>query len=309
MVGMSTPESVNSSLITRCDLLKDRGSRGEEGHTVTDHIGSQPTYVLGNHPEELARLDRQAQAIERPTRLLLQAAGLTKGMRVLDLGSGLGHVARLAGELVGPTGSVTGIDRSHDVLAVARDRTERAGMNQVTFMDGDVTTFRGVEPFDAVVGRLLLFHVADPAGVARHHMGNLRRGGLFVAVDYDLGACRAEPPLTLVDDTIRLVEAAFRAAGAWPRIGTRLGVLLGEAGFTGISTFGIQPYLPPSDPTGPALLAGVVRTLAPAIISHGIATEEQLNVDTLEQRLTEAAGQAGSVILLPTVVGAWGIAP
>ena len=276
---------------------------------MADHMGTEQAYVLGNHPEELARLDRQAQAIERPTRLLLQGAGLTKGMRVLDLGSGLGHVARLAGELVGPTGSVTGIDQSPDVLAVARDRTQQAGMTQVNFVDGDVTTWRSVEPFDAVVGRLLLFHVADPAAVARHHIGNLRRGGLFVAIDFDLGATRADPPVRVIDETVRLVEAAFRAAGAWPRIGARLGMLLDEAGFTRVSTFGIQAYLPPSDPDGPALLASVVRSLAPAIISHGIAKAEELELDTLEHRLAEAGRQAGSVILLPTVVGAWGVSP
>lgn len=84
-------------------------------------------YVLGSDTEELARLDRQAALIERPTRQLLQAAGLGAGMHVLDLGSGLGHVARLAGELVGPTGSVLGIDRSREALAVARERTERRG--------------------------------------------------------------------------------------------------------------------------------------------------------------------------------------
>jgi SAM-dependent methyltransferase len=276
---------------------------------VADDIGSGQTYVLGNHAEELERLDRQAQTIERPTRMLLQAAGLTKGMRVLDLGTGLGHVARLAGELVGPTGSVTGLDQSGDVLAVARDRTKRAGTTHVDFVDGDVTTWRSVEPFDAVVGRLLLFHVADPAAVARHHIANLRRGGLFVAIDFDLGGSRAEPPIALMDDGLRWVEAAFRAAGAWPRIGARLGVLLDEAGFDRVSTFGVQAYFPPSDPSGVAMLAGVVRSLAPAIIRHGIATAEQLELTTLERRLGAAVRQAGSVILTPTVVGAWGGSP
>jgi ubiquinone/menaquinone biosynthesis C-methylase UbiE len=96
------------------------------GEPVAEHVGAGRTYVLGNEAEELERLDRQAQMIERPTRLLLQAAGLTKGMRVLDLGTGVGHVARLAGEIVGPTGSVTGLDQSRDVLAAARDRTKAA---------------------------------------------------------------------------------------------------------------------------------------------------------------------------------------
>ena len=276
---------------------------------MEDQIRSGQQYVLGSTDEELARLDHQAALIERPTRLLLQAAGLKSGMRVLDLGSGLGHVARLAGELVGPTGSVMGIDRSRDALAVARDRTERAGTPHVNFMDGDVTTWRTSEPVDAIVARLLLFHVADPAAVARHHIDNLRPGGMFVAIDFDIGASRSEPPIALVEETLSWVEKAFRAAGAWPRIGARLGLLLDEAGFTRVTTFGIQPYLLPRDQAGPALLSGVVRSLAPAIIRHGIATAEQLELATLEARLSEAARRADAVILTPTVAGAWGYSP
>ena len=54
----------------------------------------------------------------------------------LDLGTGLGHVARLAGEVVGPAGSVVDIDRSADALAVARERTAQAKMAHVTFSKG-----------------------------------------------------------------------------------------------------------------------------------------------------------------------------
>ena len=173
-------------------------------------------------------------------------------------------------------------------------------------MEGDVSAWRASEPFDAIVGRLLLFHVADPVAVARHHMGNLTRGGAFVAIDFDLGGSRAEPPVTVVDDGLRWVHEAFHAAGAWPRIGARLGSILEEAGFKRVTTFGIQAYLSSRDRSGAALLAGVVRSLAPAIIRHGIATAEQLDLATLEHRIAEAVRQADAVILPPTVVGAWG---
>ncbi len=266
-------------------------------------------YVLGNHPEELTRLDHQAAAIERPTRLLLQAAGLTAGMRVLDLGTGLGHVARLAGEMVGPTGSVLGIDQSADVLAVAHQRTQQAGMDQVTFAEGNALEWRATAPFDAIVGRLILFHVPDPVAVIRHHVQNLRPGGLFVAVDFDLGGSRAEPPVVLVDTALRWVHDAFRAAGASPRVGARLGTILEDAQLTRVTTFGVQAYLSPHDSSGPRLLAGVVRSLAPAIIAQGLATGDELDLTTLEQRIAEAVRGAGAVILTPTVAGAWGRAP
>ena len=80
------------------------------------------TYSLGNDPQELARLDHQAEAIARPTAMLLQAAGIGPGMRVLDLGTGLGHVAMQVAAMVGPEGSVVGVDQSAEALEVARSR-------------------------------------------------------------------------------------------------------------------------------------------------------------------------------------------
>jgi SAM-dependent methyltransferase len=262
-------------------------------------------YSLGSAPDELGRLDRQAAAIDRPTRLLLEAAGLAPGMRILDLGTGLGHVARIAGELVGPAGSVLGIDQSADALSVARQRTRDAGTSHVTFAQGDVTAWHASQPFDAVVGRLLLFHMADPEAVVRHHLRNLRPGGTFVAIDFDIGAVRAEPPVAIVDEAAGWVQQAFRAAGAWPRIGARLGTILRRAGLPQVITLGVQVYLSPQE-SGAAQLAGVVRSLAPAIIHHGISTAEQLEIATLETRIAEALRQADAVLLPPTVVGAWG---
>ena len=263
-------------------------------------------YVLGSEAEELERLDRQAASIERPTRQLLQAAGISPGMRALDLGTGLGHVARMLGELVGPTGAVVGLDNAAGVLEAARQQTKAAGAGHVTFAQGDVTTWRAEAPFDVIAGRLLLFHVADPVAVVRHHVQNLRPGGLFVAIDFDIGSCRTEPPVAYAEEVIRWVRTAFRAAGAWPHIGARLGVILEDSGLTRITSFGLQPYVPARAGAGAVLLAAVTRTLAPSIIQHGIASEAELDLPNLQRRLQETTRAADAVILLPTVSGAWG---
>lgn len=268
---------------------------------------AQPnTYVLGNDPAELARLDRQAAAIERATRLILGATGIRPGSRVLDLGTGLGHVARLAAELVGTQGSVVGIDRSRDTLAIARQRVAEAGLSHISFVEGDVTRWRAPQPFDAIVGRLVLFHLADQSEVVRHHLQNLRSGGLFVAIDFDIGSSRTEPPVALATDCLRWVCEAFASAGASPHIGARLGLILERAGLTNVTTFGIQPYLGPRDPAAPALLSGVVRSLAATMIERGIVSADVLRLDTLESRLADEIQRADAVLLPPTVVGAWG---
>ena len=269
-------------------------------------IPAKNQYVLGSDDHELTRLDRQAAFIGPATHLLLQAAGLSTGQRVLDLGTGLGHVARLAGGLVGPTGSVVGVDRAAQPLAVARQRVEAAGETHISFVEGDVVTWRSDEPFDAVVGRLVLFHLVDPVMAVRHHLQNLRVNGLFVAIDFDIGAMRTEPPIAMVDDGTEWVKQAFSAAGASPMIGARLGTILTRAGLENVKTFGVQAYIPPRDPTGPALLAGVVRSLAGEITRRGIATAEELDIDTLERRIADEIDRKDAVLLPPTVAGAWG---
>lgn len=261
-------------------------------------------YVLGSSDQEIERLDRQSASLERPTRLLLQAAGVAPGMRVLDLGTGVGHVATLLAERVGPQGSVVGLDSNERLLQVAGARA--AALPQLRFVQGDVRDWRDDEPFDAVVGRLILFHLADPLAVVRYHAAALRAGGLWLALDFDLGASRSVPPVPLVDQALGWVSGAFARAGANPAIGTRLAPLLAQAGLAEVQGFGVQGYSAGDDPRGPALLTAVVRSLVPQIVACGLATPAQIGIDTLEQRLREAIVAAGAVVVLPTLVGAWG---
>jgi ubiquinone/menaquinone biosynthesis C-methylase UbiE len=79
-----------------------------------------PTYVLGRSDIETRRLAQQAELLEPSMRRLFKEAGITTGITVLDLGSGTGDVAILAGEMVGPTGRVVGIDSNPALVSTAR---------------------------------------------------------------------------------------------------------------------------------------------------------------------------------------------
>lgn len=271
------------------------------------------TYVLGSSSPEIARLDAQAEFLREPTRILLASAGLGPGMRVLDLGTGLGHVAAAVAELVGPQGRVVGLDNDPRMLAEAEART--AHLPQVRFVQGDVTTWTAGDElghdggFDAVVGRLILFHLSDPVAVLRHHLGAVRPGGRVVLLDYDIGGLRAEPMDPVTERMGAVVLAAFRAAGADPTIGSRLQPILRSAGVDGVGGFGLAQFLAPDSPVGPAMLAGVVRSLAPVIVRHGLATEAELGLDTLAERSAAALRDTGSVLVPPLLVGAWGQVP
>ena len=81
-------------------------------------------YILGHTGRELERLKAQAAIIDPISYRFFREAGLKSGMRVLDIGTGVGDVAFLAADLVGPSGQVTGVDRSESVLTIAQQRAQ-----------------------------------------------------------------------------------------------------------------------------------------------------------------------------------------
>lgn len=123
---------------------------------------SDATYILGHSQVEIRRLIDQAAIIRTTTERLLRSAGIERGMRVLDLGCGAGDVSMLAGRLVGASGSVVGIDRNAQVLAVARERARAGGFLHVAFTEASVDTFADPMPFDLVIARYVLMYQVEP---------------------------------------------------------------------------------------------------------------------------------------------------
>jgi arsenite methyltransferase len=69
---------------------------------------------------------------------------LEPGKRVLDIGSGAGMDSLIAALMVGPEGSVTGIDMTPEMIENARKGAAQVGLNHVTFVEGEAETL----PFD-----------------------------------------------------------------------------------------------------------------------------------------------------------------
>ena len=86
---------------------------------------------------------------------------------VLDIGSGAGDVAMLAGRLVRPNGMVLGIKRSAESVALATQPVTAAANVAVRFEESDLNTYRPPAKYDALIGPFVLPYLADPAGVLR----------------------------------------------------------------------------------------------------------------------------------------------
>src|ERR1700730_4137455 len=129
--------------------------------------GPTPHYSLGSTDAEHERLIRQAARLAPLTERLFREAGIGAGQRVLDIGSGVGDVAMLAGRLVGPSGGAVGVGRGSSSIARARARAADAGLHNVSFTQSDVAQIASTEPFDAAVGRFILMFLPDPVTVLR----------------------------------------------------------------------------------------------------------------------------------------------
>src|SRR5262249_42623865 len=141
------------------------------------HSGD-PIYVMGRSADETLRLEERARFFKPLTRHLFQDAGIRPGMRVLDIGSGPGDVSFLAAELVGPTGSVVGVDENPEIVKTAIQRAEASGLAQVSFRAGDIRDLVFDGEFDAVVGRLVLMYSADPSATVCSALRYVRPDGL-----------------------------------------------------------------------------------------------------------------------------------
>jgi len=289
--------------------LDDPAKRGRLARRILSDMTTTPAttrYVLGHGDAELARLQAQARMLAGPTGAFLTLSGITPGMRVLDLGSGAGDVAFLLAGRVGPSGSVVGVDSSETAVAFARDRARREGITNVEFVAGDVRSLAVGDGFDAVVGRLILLYVDDPVAVVRSASELLRPGGVLLMMEYEMEAVASLPPHPLVTQLGRWISGAFRYVGHDPVLGARLQDVLLRAGLGEPIALGLQTYFGHEDRRGARLGAETVRTLLPVIVASGLATEQEIGIDTLEQRLFEALASVEGILRIPTLVGAWG---
>jgi len=116
-------------------------------------------------------------------------------MKVLDAGCGAGDVTLLACQMVGPNGSVIGVDTDPGLLETARIRSSDQRFANVSFVNGDLDTVVLEDDFDAVVGRLILMYMPDPQRTIMKLLRHLLAGGIvaFQEADWTNNGCW--PPL------------------------------------------------------------------------------------------------------------------
>ncbi|MBV9611255.1 MAG: class I SAM-dependent methyltransferase, partial [Acidobacteriaceae bacterium] len=105
----------------------------------TNPIRYSEPYVLATGASAVRRLHVLHDIYSPAGKRILLEAGLTQGMKVADFGCGVGVVTAMLGELVGPFGSVTGVDADGAQIRQADALCARKGLKNVRFLRADAT--------------------------------------------------------------------------------------------------------------------------------------------------------------------------
>lgn len=206
-------------------------------------------YALKLSDDELARYRLMAARARTEEADLWELAGIRPGAQIVDVGCGPGAVTVEMAAVVGPTGSVTGVDRDPAAVAAARVAVANAGLVNVTLLQGDADA-TGLMPASyhvAVLRHVLAHGAARQQAVVAHLTDLVRPGGCVYLVDVDLTAIRVLPLAPALESLQHRYVDFQRDRGGDPLAGLRLAELMRAGGLEVLAYHGrytIQEFRP-----------------------------------------------------------------
>ncbi|MDA8018928.1 MAG: methyltransferase domain-containing protein [Thermoanaerobaculia bacterium] len=221
------------------------------------------------------------------TQRLFEQSGIAEGMSVLELGCGPGEVTELLSEIVGPSGSVLGVDRSEEVLSSARERLERIGAENVRLicadLEGAPDYLNDLEysSFDVVTGRRVLMYLTHPGHVIAGLLPWLRQGGLVVFEEADTTICPGRVvAMPAHDKAVAWLHRMLEEEGVNRSMGFHLPATLSTAGLQFERIWAEAVIEGQGDQYS---LGELLQLLSPRLESAGVATTSE--VETLAAQI------------------------
>ena len=280
----------------------DREQEKQRRSTSTD---PQRMYALGYSESELKRLELQGNFFRDLTEDVLRRAGIASGMRVLDIGCGVGDVSLLAAELVGPSGAVLGIDRSAEAIEAAVRRATAAGQHWLRFAATELAAFVTHKKFDALIGRFVLMYLPDPAATLCQLCRHLRPEGIVAFQEMAMSLARSNPDGQHFRQCGNWIMDTFARGGFELDMGSKLFATFRKAGLPAPQMMVAGRVEGGPDSPVYDYLAAILRSLLPMAERLGVATAAEIEIETLAERLRDEAVQHNACIMPPPLIGAW----
>ena len=237
-------------------------------------------------PELAAIIDKAygaADVADSRAKVLATAAPVP-GSSIVDLGCGPGHMTKLLGEAVGPTGIVDGIDLSQDMLAIANRKC--AALPQVSHQMGDILKLPfDDDAFDHAIAMQALSYVEDLGRAFDEIRRVLKPHGRLIILDTDYGSLVWQST-----DRTRMarVLAAYDEHCVWPDLPRTLPERLKVAGWT-VDTVSAVPMLA-TKLTPDTLIHGVIKLWRNYVVMHELIETEEADAWLAEQLQRSDAG-------------------
>ncbi len=188
-------------------------------------------YILGTYDDELYRLGLQHQVWASEAQRGWRTAGFTAGMHLLDLGCGPGFCTKELGFIAGPTGSVTGVDRSAHYIHYLEEVSRLHGLN----IDGLLADFDQMEleanHYDGMYCRWAMAWIDNPQEILTKVYRALKPGGKMVLHEYyDWSTHQTEPVMPHLSQAIAACLKSFKTPPGDIDIGRHLPTLLSDIG-------------------------------------------------------------------------------
>lgn len=257
-------------------------------------------YVIrGGRPgyDRLALLARERWP---DTAALLARAGVSAGMRCVDIGCGGGAVTLELARLVAPDGTVTGVDMDEVKVGLARQAASESGVRNAEFRVLDVGDWDEPGGYDAVYSRFLLQHLTGPAGLVGRMWAAVRDGGVLIVEDVDWDGWCCEPPDAGFDMFVDAYRRVLQRHGGDAAVGRRLYRYFLAAGIPAPRVQLVQPL---HEGEAKVLAWSTLDATADAIVAEGLASADQL-ADALAS-LRRLAEDERTLICGPRVFQLW----
>ena len=252
-------------------------------------------YIHGSDPVEQSRLAKLNQLINARCFSKLK---LKEGVRVLDVGSGLGQLTELMSEAVGSNGFCLGIEREENQLVVARKNCTALNLE---FRQGDAfnlpLTQEEIGCFDFAHARFLLEHLPRPAKAVEEMVQALKPGGRIFLADDDHQTLVLFPEPAGFQTLWAAYMDSYLEVGNDPFIGRKLTKLLVDQGVKSISNDVVFFWDCAGTETFGAYannLIGILATSYPVMIKANLISDQDYQ-SAIQNIRTWATGSHASI--------------